>query len=68
MPSSQAAKRVEAIVDVVLLEEARDTEFDDLEPDDEPGFDEDLEPDFDFLMDVAMPDSAALDIACANAH
>jgi hypothetical protein len=68
MPSSQAAKRVEAIVDVVLLEDARDTEFDDLEPDDEPGFDEDLEPDFDFLMDVATPDSAPFDVACANAH
>ena len=59
-PGSEAAMRVEPIVDVVLLEDARDTEFDDPEPDDEPDVDEDLEPDFDFLMDAAMPDSGCI--------
>jgi hypothetical protein len=35
-PDSQATTRVEAIVDAVLLEDSRHTEFNDPEPDDEP--------------------------------
>ena len=57
--------RVETIVDLVLLDGVPDTEFDDPEPD-EPDFDEDFAPDFDFLMDAAA--ASALDFACANAH
>ena len=47
------------------------TEFDGPEPLEETlqdVFDEDLEPDFDCLMDRPMPDLAAFDVACANAH
>jgi DNA polymerase type B, organellar and viral len=63
-PGSQAAMRVETIVDLVLLEGVPDAEFDDSEPDDDPDFDEDVAPDFEFPMEAAPP----LDFACANAH
>ena len=63
-PGSQAAMRVETIVDLVLLEGVLDAEFDDSEPDDDPDFEEDAAPDFEFPMEAAPP----LDFACANAH
>ena len=61
-PGSQAAMRLETIVDLVLLDP--DAEFDDSEPDYDPDFDEDFGPDFEFPMEAAPP----LDFACANAH
>jgi hypothetical protein len=62
--------RVKVLVDLALLDGIPDTEFDDPEPFEETSqvFDEDIEPDSDCLMGRAMPDSAAFDVACANAH
>ena len=68
MPGSQAAMRVEDLIDLVLREGVLDAEFDGSEPDDEPDFDEDLEMDFDVPPDAALPDLTAFDVACANAH
>ena len=68
---SQAEMRLKALVDLALLDGVPDTEFDGPEPFEENSrdvFDEDIEPDFDFLMEPATPDSAAFDVACANAH
>jgi hypothetical protein len=58
-PGSTAATRMQSLIEVVGLEDLR---LNDIEPDDEPSaFDEDIEPDFEF---VAL---AACDAACANA-
>jgi hypothetical protein len=70
-PGSEAAMRVEDLLDLVLLEGVPDAEFDGSEPDDEPDediFDEDLEMDFDVPPDAALPEPAAFDVASANAH
>ena len=65
---SQAEMRLKALVDLALLDGIPDTEFDGPEAFEETSqdvFDQDIEPDFDFLMDA---DSAAIDFACANVH
>ena len=68
---SQAEMRLKALVDLALLDGIPDTEFDGPDPFEETSqdvFDQDIEPDFDFLMDAATPDSVAIDLACANTH
>jgi hypothetical protein len=70
-PGSQAAARVKKLVDMALLDDVPDTDFDSWEPEDEPNediFDQHLEVDLDARPDAALVASIAFDVACANEH